>query len=90
MVFGPLSLLSAGPILEIDGLRIPLPRPAGLALEKLVSDRTGEKGDLDLLVVAGLLAQMTSTELEHLFRCCPPPGHRPAGMQGWLSMLSSK
>jgi hypothetical protein len=66
MVFGPLSLLSAGSIVEVDGLRIPLPRPAGLALEKLVSDRTGEKGDRDLLVVAGLIAHMNATQLEEL------------------------
>jgi hypothetical protein len=68
MVFGPLSLLSAGSILEVNGLRIPLPHPAGLALEKLVSDRTGEKGDRDLLVVAGLLAQMNAAELDQLER----------------------
>lgn len=68
MVFGPLSLLTAGTILEIDGLRIPLPQPAGLALEKLVSDRTGEKGDRDLLVVAGLLAHMEPAELDQLER----------------------
>jgi hypothetical protein len=68
MVFGPLSLLTAGSVLEIDGLRIPLPQPAGLALEKLVSDRTGEKGDRDLLVVAGLLAGMTPADLDPLER----------------------
>lgn len=68
MVFGPLSLLTAGPIVEVDGLRIPLPQPAGLALEKLVSDRTGEKGDRDLLVVAGLLAHMKPAELDQLER----------------------
>lgn len=68
MVFGPLSLLSAGSVVEIDGLRIPLPRPAGLALEKLVSDRTGEKGDRDLLVVAGLLAHMNEAQLDELVR----------------------
>lgn len=68
MVFGPLSLLTAGAVVEIDGLRIPLPQPAGLALEKLVSDRTGEKGDRDLLVVAGLLAVMTPSDYEHLER----------------------
>jgi hypothetical protein len=68
MVFGPLSLLSAGTIVEIDGLRIPLPHAAGLALEKLVSDRTGEKGDRDLLVVAGLLAQMKAHELDEVER----------------------
>jgi hypothetical protein len=66
MVFGPLSLLRAGTVIEIDGLRIPLPEPAGLALEKLVSDRTGEKGDRDLLVVAGLLASMTPADLDQL------------------------
>lgn len=68
MVFGPLSLLIPGPIVEVDGLRIPLPEPAGLALEKLVSDRTGEKGDRDLLVVAGLLAHMTADQLDELER----------------------
>jgi hypothetical protein len=39
MVFGPLSLVRPGPVLEIDGLRLPLPRPAGLILERLVTDR---------------------------------------------------
>ncbi len=68
MVFGPLSLLSAGPIVEIDGLRIPLPQPAGLALEKLVSDRTGEKGDRDLLVVAALFAAMPPAGFDQLER----------------------
>lgn len=68
MVFGPLSLLSAGPIIHVDGLRIPLPQPAGLVLEKLVSDRTGDKGDRDLLVVAGLLEHMTAAQLEQLDR----------------------
>lgn len=66
MVFGPLSLLVPGPVVTIDGLRLQLPRPAGLALEKLVTDRTGEKGDRDLLVVAGLLAAMTGDDLQEL------------------------
>jgi hypothetical protein len=68
MVFGPLSLLRAGTVLEVEGLRLPLPEPAGLALEKLVSDRTGEKGDRDLLVVAGLLANMTRADLDDIER----------------------
>lgn len=68
MVFGPLSLLTPGFIVEIDGLRVPLPQPAGLALEKLISDRTGEKGDRDLLVVAALLAAMTPADLDQLER----------------------
>jgi hypothetical protein len=68
MVFGPLSLLSPGLVVEVDGLRIPLPRPSGLALEKLVSDRTGEKGDRDLLVVGALFAAMTSADFEQFER----------------------
>jgi len=68
MVFGPLSLLAAGSVIEIDGLRIPLPQPAGLALEKLVSDRTGEKGDRDLLVVAALFAAMAPSDFDQLER----------------------
>ena len=66
MVFGPLGLLRPGPVVEVDGLRVPLPRPADLMAEKLVSDRTGEKGARDLLVVAGLLGTATATELDEL------------------------
>ncbi len=55
LVFGYLSFLRVGRTLEVDGVRIPLPRPAGLMLEKLATDRTGVKGDRDLLVVLGLL-----------------------------------
>lgn len=66
MVFGPLSLLVPGAIRQIDGVRVPLPRPAGLALEKLVSDRTGEKGDRDLLVAGGLFVLMTDEDLAEL------------------------
>lgn len=89
MVFGPLSLLTAGAVLEIDGLRIPLPQPAGLALEKLVSDRTGEKGDRDLLVVAGLLATMTPADLEQLERAyLGLPSDLRHQVQSNLSILS--
>jgi hypothetical protein len=63
MVFGPLSLLSEGPSLEIDGLHVPMPHPSGLAVEKLITDRSGEKGDRDLLVVAGLLCHMGESEV---------------------------
>jgi hypothetical protein len=66
MVFGPLSLLSEGPSLEIDGLHIPMPRPSGLAVEKLITDRSGEKGDRDLLVVAGLLCHMSEADVAHV------------------------
>jgi len=75
LVFGALSLLAPGADIEVAGTRILLPRPAGLILEKLVTDRTGEKGDRDLLVALGLL--MTSAgqdydELEAAYRRLRP------------------
>jgi len=66
MVFGPLSLLKAGPRVEIEDISLPLPRAAGLILEKLVTDRTGEKGDRDLLVVLGLLMTASPGDLLEL------------------------
>jgi len=38
-----------------------MPRLSGLVVEKLVTDRSGEKGDRDLPVVAGLLPHMSET-----------------------------
>lgn len=55
MVFGQLALLRPGKTLNLEGLTVPLPHPAGLILEKLLSDRGGEKGDRDLLVALALL-----------------------------------
>jgi hypothetical protein len=55
MVFGPLALVKEGTRLSVAGLSVPLPQPAGLVLEKLVTERTGEKGERDLLVALGLL-----------------------------------
>jgi hypothetical protein len=66
MVFGPLSLLVPGPTVLIEGLAVPLPRVAGLFLEKLVTDRTGEKGERDLLVALGLLAVAGPGDLDEI------------------------
>ena len=66
MVFGPMGLLRPGPVIDIEGLRIPLPRTADLMLEKLLTDRTGEKGARDLLVVAGLLAAARPADLDEM------------------------
>jgi hypothetical protein len=66
MVFGPLGLLRPGPVVEIDGLRVPLPRVADLMVEKLVTDRTGEEGARDLLVVAGLLTTATKADVDEM------------------------
>jgi hypothetical protein len=75
LVFGNLSLLRLGDPIAVDGLVIPVPRTAGLLAEKLLTDRSGEKGDRDLLVVMGLLlvAQPADIdELELIYRALPP------------------
>jgi len=64
LVFGALSLVAAGVEIEVGGTRVRLPRPAGLLLEKLVTDRTGEKGERDLLVALGLLMTAGPADLE--------------------------
>lgn len=66
LVFGALSLVSPGSEIELEGTRVRLPRPAGLLLEKLVTDRTGEKGERDLLVALGLLMTATPADLGEL------------------------
>lgn len=75
LVFGALSLVSRGAELQIEDTRVALPRPAGLLLEKLVTDRTGEKGERDLLVALGVLTTSSSDdlqELEQLYRRLRP------------------
>jgi hypothetical protein len=66
LVFGGLSLLDRGPEVDVAGTRLALPRPAGLLLEKLITDRTGEKGERDLLVALGVLATSKPGDLEEL------------------------
>ncbi len=66
LVFGALSLVSRGAEIEIGGTRLALPRPAGLLLEKLVTDRTGEKGERDLLVALGVLVASAREDLDEL------------------------
>ncbi len=66
LVFGSLSLVSRGAEVDIEGTRLALPRPAGLLLEKLVTDRTGEKGERDLLVALGVLSATGPGDLDEL------------------------
>lgn len=89
LVFGQLSLLRPGKTLIIDDLRIPLPRPSGLILEKLLTDRSGEKGDRDLLVALALVLVCEAkdlTEIEVMYEALPPE-HRYAARSA-LSTLS--
>jgi hypothetical protein len=66
MVFGLLSLLQPGRPVEVEGLTVPVPRAAGMLLEKLATERSGEKGDRDLLVALGLLLVASPTDLDEL------------------------
>jgi len=66
LVFGALSLLRQGAILDIEDLNVPVPRLAGLLLEKLLTERVAEKGARDLLVVVGLLTVMRAADLEEI------------------------
>ena len=75
LVFGYLSFMRPGKPIEVEGLRIPVPRKAGLLLEKLVTDRSGVKGDRDLLVVLGLMLVADASDIEELtdeYRRLPP------------------
>ena len=55
-----------GQPIEVEGIRIPVPRKAGLLMEKLVTDRSGIKGDRDLLVVLGLLLVADASDILEL------------------------
>jgi len=55
LVFGTLGVLEPGLRPDIEGVVVPLPSAASLALEKLLTDRSGDKYDRDLLVVLGIM-----------------------------------
>lgn len=89
LVFGPLSFIEPAPPVEVADVRLTLPRPAGLLLEKLVTERTGEKGDRDLLVVLGLLLVASDADIEEaarIFSCITPELQQAA--RNNLSLLS--
>lgn len=68
LVFAHLRFLHPARPIDVDGLRVPVARTAGLLLEKLVTDRSGVKGDRDLLVVLGLLLTATPSDIEEMIR----------------------
>lgn len=89
LVFGRLAWLRPGKVLALVNLHVPLPRPAGPVLEKLVTDRSEEKRDRDLLVALGLLLACDDGDLEEMARLCRDlhPEDRDAVRSG-LSALS--
>ncbi|MFI5183714.1 MAG: hypothetical protein ACHQNV_04890 [Vicinamibacteria bacterium] len=66
MVFGLLALLRPGGHASVEEMRVPVPRPAGLIIEKLATERSGEKGDRDLLVALGLVLVATDADLDEM------------------------
>jgi hypothetical protein len=89
LVFGLLGFLRPGLTIDASGVQIPLPRPAGLAVEKLLTERSGLKGERDLLVALGLLMQCGEADLketEELFRNLPAEAR--SLLLGNLAMLS--
>jgi hypothetical protein len=66
LVFAHLSLLNPGKPVDLEGLSVPVPRPAGLLLEKLLTERSGEKGDRDLLVALGVFLVCGTSDLQEL------------------------
>jgi hypothetical protein len=63
LVFGALSMLLPSRTVRVEDIDVPLPSTAGLLVEKLMTERTGRKGDRDLLVALGLLIVATDQDL---------------------------
>ena len=89
MVFGALSLVRPGGTVAIEGTRIRLPRVAGLLLEKLLTERSGIKGDRDLLVALALIVLAADADLDEgvgAYRLLAP--HLRHAVRANLSALS--
>jgi len=89
MVFGLLGFLREGEAIDAGGVRVPLPKPAGLLVERLLTERSGLKGERDLLVALGLLMHCEESdvvEVADLFRQLP--GNARAALLANLAVLS--
>lgn len=60
LVLGNLSLLEVGERILVEDVRVPVPEPTSLLVEKLLTERSGIKGDRDLLVALALLISPAS------------------------------
>jgi hypothetical protein len=92
----------AGETYVLEDIPVLLPRPAGLVLEKLLTDRGGEKGDLDEIeaMYGDLAAELryavrsglsTLSLLEPRLQMPDPTRHRPlvAGLLAQLERTES-
>jgi len=74
LVFGPLGILVPAGRVPVEDLEVPVPSTASLLLEKLLTDRSAQKGARDLLVAAGLLSLLDhdgEQEFVRLYRTLP-------------------
>jgi hypothetical protein len=94
LVFGALSLVRPGPPVRVEGLTIPVPRLAGLLIEKLLTDRSGEKGERDLLVALALLVVAGDhdfSEIDETYaRLTPELRHAVRSNLAILSLMESR
>jgi hypothetical protein len=94
LVFGALSLLNPGSPVRVEGLTIPVPRPAGLMVEKLLTDRSADKGERDLLVALALLVLAGDddlTEVEETYaRLTPELRHAVRSNLAILSLMEPR
>jgi hypothetical protein len=78
-----------GALLRLEGLRALLPRPAGLMIEKLLTERSGIKGERDLLVALGLLQVSTEDDWSEFVRLAGDlSAEQRHGMVSNLTVLS--
>ena len=92
LVFGSLGRLRPGEPVHLgepNAIDVPLPRLEDLLIEKLLTDRSGVKGDRDLLVAMGLLQLARPASLDGAIRSVRAlrAEHR-ATVQGNLTLLS--
>lgn len=94
LVFGLLSLLRPGMPVQVGSLAVPVPRLSGLLIEKLATERSGEKGDRDLLVALGLLLVASPGDIEELVAAfpglAPDLRHSVRGNLATLSLLEPR
>ncbi len=89
LVFAHLAFLRPGTPIIAEGVTIPLPRPAGLMLEKLVTERSGVKGDRDLLVVLGLILVSSASDIAEVIQIYSAlPHDRRHAIRSNLTLLS--
>ena len=89
LVFGLLSLLEEGPTIEVGELRVRVPRPAGLLIEKLLTERSGLKGERDLLVALGLLMVSGDADLRETVKIFSElTSEQRSSVLGGLAVLS--